>query len=204
MRCRLAAAFVLALAAPALAQDVPECTTTTTTTTTCKGSAAPLAAPAPEQPVQQAPQYPYPAPPQYAYPPPPSAYYPPAPMIPPLQLKSHVVERPRYGLIIAGTAIFAATYMINASIAYLASEGTLAIPVVGPIVYASGHQECCSSDDNRMLNFWMAMDAIVQAVGLTMTIVGALTHTRVTVFDKVAIVPTATSGAGGLAALGHF
>jgi hypothetical protein len=196
-RLPLAVALIVAApAAPALAQDVPECTTTTTTTTTCKGSAAPLAAPAPEQPEQ--PQYPYPQ----ALPPP-AAYYPP-PILPPMTMRT--VERPRTGLIVAGTVIFAATYLLNVSAAYLGGDGTgtLAIPIVGPAVYAGTHQSCCANDDNRALNFWMAVDTLVQAAGLTMAILGAVVKTKVRVFDRVAFAPAVTSGGGGLALAGRF
>jgi hypothetical protein len=197
--------IIAALAAAAQVAAAQECTTTTTTTTTCRGAAAPLAAPpVEEQPVAQ-PTYPqptYPQPtPQYA---PPPAYYVP-PLLPPVS--THTELRPRYGLLISGLVIFGADYMLNASIAYISGEGRLAVPVIGPILAGSdvtshGCTWDCAGD--RMLMALVVFDSLIQATGLILFIAGAVTKTKVTVYDKVAILPSAAPGGVGLAAVGHF
>ncbi|MSP61366.1 MAG: hypothetical protein EXR72_13675 [Myxococcales bacterium] len=205
------AALLTLLAASAHAQDAPpECTTTTTTTTTCRGSAAGLAAPGPEQ-AAPPPAYPsYPAYPQPTLQQPvmqPPVYQPHLYLQP---ARTHVEERPRYGLMITGLAVFGGSYLINAMIGYSASEWRFAVPVFGPLIFAGhetdryrGNCHSCDSGD-RFLWGMMVFDALVQATGVILFIVGAATKTRVTVFDNVAIVPGVTSGGAGLAALGRF
>jgi hypothetical protein len=202
------AAFLNLFAVTARAQNADaECTTTTTTTVTCKGSAAPLAVPAPEQP-----QAPVAAPPQApVYPYPRLDYEVPRLYMPPM--KSHVEEKPRYGLIIAGATIFGASWLLNVSIAYLAQEGTFAVPVIGPIIWGANNLNksqsgCgdCSIDNagDRMAMTMLVFDSLVQATGIALLIAGAVTRKKVTVWDNVALLPTAGPSGAGLAAMGTF
>ena len=70
-------------------------------------------------------EFAWPLTPQY-----PSVY---APYLPPQT--THVEERPRYGLLATGLALFGATWLLNAAVAYVGDEGRLAIPIVGPLLY---------------------------------------------------------------------
>jgi hypothetical protein len=207
------AGFLNLLAASAHAQ-IPEAEcSTTTTSVTCKGSAAPLAVPALEQPSPPSTQWaPLPAlpPPADAYPQP--GYELPRLYVPPM--KTHVEERARLELVVAGAAIFGGSYLLNAMAGYLSQEGTLAIPVLGPILF--GQKNISMSCDhcfdggagNRLGMVMLVFDSLVQAAGVTLLIAGAVTKKKVTVFDKdgqsVAVLPTAGSSSAGLVVSGTF
>lgn len=197
--CRNAIALLI-LAAPLAWADVPAvapapaaeeavCTTTTTTSVTCKGAAAPLAAPPRDEPAPY-PTTPAPAPtappPGYAaYIPPPVYYLPP--------MKTHVEERPRYGLIGAGLGIFGGIYIWNLTAAMIVGDWRPAVPVIGPfIIMADRHADG--------LQGLLLVDGLGQLAGAILTIAGAASRVKVTVYDKVAIVPTGA----GVAAFGRF
>jgi hypothetical protein len=201
MRPILTAALTLLLAAPAFAQE-PECTTTTTTTTTCKGAAAPLAAPGAEQPYPSYAGYPMPTPQPAAQPyyPPPVMPAPPVLYQPQLMMKSHVEEKPRTGLAIAGTAVFGGLWLMNAMIGYAAGEGRLAIPVIGPLLIANFNGD----SGNRSGAVLAMMDTLIQGAGVIMIFAGVMTKKKVTVYDRVAIAPAVLPGGAGLAAMGQF
>src|SRR2546430_143010 len=59
-------------------------------------------------------------------------YYVPQPYLPPMQ--SHVEERPRYGLVITGLAIFGGVYIWNLMAAMMADDWRPAIPIIGPFI----------------------------------------------------------------------
>jgi len=115
-----------------------------------------------------------------------------APWLEPVQ--SHVETRPRWGLVITGLALLGGTYLLNASIGYVADEGRLAIPIVGPLLYGEAH---------GALGL-MVVDSLLQATGAALAVAGAVARVRVTVFDRFALVPTVGPGGGGLAASGRF
>lgn len=203
---------------PDVAAPQPQCTTTTTTTTTCTGTAAPLAVPVAPGPIVQPPDVPipiYPAP-AYAWPPQPYPY--PYPMNlppPPPPRRARVELQPRYGLVIGGLSMFASVYLWNAAFAYMTREGTLAVPVVGPLLLMSDlnnrhNESCCYHDDaaDRLLNTILVVDSLVQATGATLFLVGMLTREKVTVWEKgnvkMTIVPTAGMGGGGVGMVGVF
>ncbi len=191
------AAFVNLLAVAARAQETtPECTTVTTTTVTCKGSAAPLAVPAAEPPAPARIAQPFPRLDDEV--PDARLYLPPQ--------RSHVEEQPRYGLLVTGLAIFGANYLMNLSVAYLGGETTFAIPVAGPVLWGSrsGNSDCSDCSSDRSMMGLLVFDSLVQAAGLAMALAGALTRSRVTVFDKVAFAPMAGPGGSGLAVMGSF
>ncbi len=193
MRTLLAALAAACIALPAAAQ---ECTTTTTSSTTCTGSVARLAAPPLDDSI---PGY---RPTPQIYTPPPAFYYP--PMAP---VTTHDELRPRYGLLAAGLAIFGGTYLLSASVAYVSDEGRLAIPFVGPIIYGAfeNHRRCasdCGLDGG--FTALMVFDTLAQTTGAVLLLAGAIGRKRVTVYDNLAIVPTASSSSAGVAAMGRF
>jgi hypothetical protein len=147
-------------------------------------------------PTNYAPPPGYPPP---GYPPPPS--YPPPPNMMPVTY--HEELRPRYGLMIGGLIMFGATYFPTALAGWVAGQGTLAIPVVGPIVYASLHVN--NSDfGGRFLTAVLVTDSLLQVAGVTMAIVGGVTKQRVRVRDRFVVAPLITGQQFGLAAAGRF
>lgn len=219
---RLAAAQEYApppAAAPPALPAQPQCTTTTTTTTTCTGTAAPLAVPGATGAIVQpmdvpGPMYPQPA---YAWPPPaqPAPYPYPMNLPPPPPLRqAHAEMRPRYGLMAGGLSMFGSVYLMNAAFAYMSKEGSLAIPIVGPLVLMGdlnnrNANRCCTDDfSNRMAGMLLVFDAVVQATGATMFLVGMLTKKKVMVYEKddvkMTLVPTAGAGGGGVGVVGVF
>jgi hypothetical protein len=182
----------LALARPAFAQEAPKCTTTTTTTTTCTGQFAPLAAPAPELPPPVVA-----APPVPVYTPAPLPVYNPMPLLPQPTLRYE--ERPRYGLFAAGLSVLAGVYFWNITAAVIVNDARPAIPIVGPLTML----------DNRngsVGNYFLVLDALVQAGGAAMMIVGLASKKKVAVYDqpKISFAPTATSSSAGFALSGRF
>jgi hypothetical protein len=178
----------------------------------------PSPAPYPPQPYppQPYPAQPYPAQP---YPPPaaPPVYYAPPPVWQAPAPSYHFELQPRWGLLSAGIVIFGVSWTSNAVAAYLADYGYLAIPIAGPIVVAKQYDDrycntpnSCSAatvSGNRMVVGVLVFDALIQAGGAAMVLVGALTKQRVRVMDRpprVAVLPTAQAGGAGVAAFGHF
>ena len=176
----LASPLAIAQQPPAMEPvDEPSCTTTTTTTTTttCKGAAAPLAAPPRDD--QPAPVAPAPMP-QPTYVPPPVYYQ------PWLPARTHVEERPRWGMIAAGLSVFLGVYVWNLTAALLANDWRPAIPVLGPFILLGER-------DLDGLQALLIFDGLAQLTGAILTIAGAASKVKVTVYDKVSFVP---SGAG--------
>jgi hypothetical protein len=175
---------------------------------------APSAAP-PEPNSQQPeppPGYSQPAYPPPAYPPPgyPTPTYAPTYVPPPAMRAPTVIryeERPLYGLMIAGACVFGVPYLINASVAWIAGEGALAIPIAGPLVEIGHCKQCTGSDaGGRTLIAFLVFDALVQGSGAAMLLVGALTHQRVAVREtaKLFMLPAPLPAGAGLAAFGRF
>jgi hypothetical protein len=200
----LVARSAAADAPPAAAPVVPECTTTTTVVTRCTGDAAPYAVPQPEPPppVATAPVY---APPPWIAPP---GYEPPPGYLPPRPRKSHVEQKARYGLAIAGASVFGGSYIMNAVFGgWMGGQTNLAIPVVGPLLEAHSYNSSIDSLD-RGFTVLMVFDALVQTTGAAMFIAGLASHHPVTVYDdeqvSLMVLPTAGPSFAGLAAVAHF
>ena len=141
----------------------------------------PLAAPAPPPPPQ-------PYPPAYYPPAPPYGGYPRGPARlryeegDPVPAGYHIVNRPRQGLVIAGTVVFAVSYGIALSVAMIDNfeDGTssLAIPIAGPwlMMYNRSQPNCDSQTGTgcveqsleTILRFYLALDGVAQAAGVTM------------------------------------
>jgi hypothetical protein len=89
------------------------------------------------------------------------------------------VERPRTGLIIAGAAVFGASYLTNVLIAYtdwsddedFDGTGPLLVPVVGPLLLLE--------EADEQLDTFLVLDTLVQTAGLTMLIVGLVSKRQV-------------------------
>jgi hypothetical protein len=166
--------------------------------------------PAPIPPMQQAqPQLP-PVPPPLVVPPPPPGYYQQAPLYyqyPQQQQRLfHEEVQPNYGLMVAGLVILGASWSINAASAYLANEGKLAVPVVGPFMETQNIYTGPGSEGNRFLVGLLVFDGLIETTGAIMVIAGAMTHHKVRVYDRprVSVVPTVGPGSTGLVAFGRF
>jgi hypothetical protein len=133
----------------------------------------------------------------------PLGYLPP-PMVP--MLKSHVEERPYYGLVAAGSGIFGGSWMLTSLAGLAAGAGKVAVPVVGPLIVAGELNSSCNGhcDTAHMATAYLVLDTLVQTAGLVMLIAGAATKHKVTIYDRVAIAPSVGAGGAGLAAFGRF
>jgi hypothetical protein len=136
---------------------------------------------------QQSPPPAY-APPYYPPPPPPYGGYPRGPArLPyadgdPIPPGYHVVHRARQGLVIAGTVVFFVSYGIALSVAMIDDfdhqTGWLALPVAGPwlMMYHRTRPQCDGQSGNgcveqgleTILRFYLALDGVAQAAGVTM------------------------------------
>jgi len=98
-------------------------------------------------------------------------FVPPAPAAGPVQMET--VERHRIGLIVAGAVTFGVSYYISALIAGIDYDedgefdgtGSLLIPVIGPLL-------TLSETDSEAVDLFLIGDAIAQAAGLAMLVVG--------------------------------
>jgi hypothetical protein len=171
------------------------------------------------QPPQQQPAGP-PAPQPPGYPPPAPGYgyaqpgypQPSYPVAQPLVIQPphvHYEMRPRYGLLVAGVLTFGIPWVMSALGGYAAGNGVIAIPVVGPLAFATsnGPNACnCGLDNSggRLEAAFFFFDTLVQTAGVAMALVGMLTKQRVAVTDRVAILPAPLPAGGGLSAVGRF
>jgi hypothetical protein len=139
------------------------------------------------EPMPGPPAPPPPYPPAYYAPPP--AYGPP---VGPARLRYeegdpippgyHVVHRARQGLVIAGTVVFAVSYGIALSVAMIDDfkdqTNWLAVPIAGPwlMMYNRTRPDCNDSTGSgcveegleTILRFYLAVDGVAQAAGVTM------------------------------------
>ncbi len=100
---------------------------------------------------------------------------------------ARIVTRPRLGLIITGASIFGSVWLLTAMAGTLVSssgsrdEGLwLALPVIGPFVYAAASDRVSSAGA-----FWLVFDGLVQGGALTMLVVGATNPGRYVAYDQV-------------------
>lgn len=178
-------------------------------------SPPPVAAPQPMQPYDEAgypppqPQYQPPPPsqpPQYQYYAPAQGYYVQPSYVQQPAPRYHLVEQPRYGLMVAGIVLLGTSWSINALTASLIGDWRLAVPVAGPLIYAPGIDTSNNDLGSRTAVTFLVLDALVETAGAVMIFAGALTHRHVRVQDqaKVTVVPTAGFASLGLAAFGRF
>jgi hypothetical protein len=106
------------------------------------------------------------------------------------------------GLMAAGLGVFAGTYTINAATAYAFGEGKLAIPVAGPVVYMATLDQHRGLD--RGMTALLAMDAMVQAGGVVLAVVGAATRRPARLPAGLRVGASASSGGGSVALGGTF
>ena len=188
------------------------------------------------QPYQPQPYQPQPYQPQPYQPQPyqPQPYYPPQPyrsptgatLVPAPRGQARYVNRPRVGLIIAGSVTLGASWLFSALAAsanvgpYYATDYSLGyastssavgdttalwplyIPVLGPwiemgFIHGSGAP---------LGGALLAFDGLVQAGGLAMLIAGAVTHTRVAVYSQssLQLSPLSVVGGSGILVSGRF
>ena len=196
----------------------------------------------PQQPYQPAPGQPYqqpyqPQPYQQPYQPQPyqpQPYYPPQPyrsptgatLVPAPRGQARYVNRPRVGLIIAGSVTLGASWLFSTLTAsanvgpYYATDYSLGyastssavgdttalwplyIPVLGPWIEMGFLHGSGAPLGGALLAF----DGLVQAGGLAMLIAGAVTHTRVAVYSQssLQLSPLSVVGGSGILVSGRF
>lgn len=125
---------------------------------------------------------------------------------PSLVVAPPVAERTNRGrnteLMVAGLAIFGASYSMNAMWAGISGDWRPAVPIAGPLVVAAQSYDG-KSVLSRGFTSLLVMDSAVQVGGLVMAIVGAVTHKQV-VARGVSIAPMASGSGAGLVIGGRF
>jgi hypothetical protein len=155
----------------------------------------------------------------------PSTYAPPAavPYAPAPSYQLRYEKRTRWGLLASGAIVFGVVWSLNLLGAYVSAEGSLAVPLVGPLLFATRHNQraaisCapsysdipamdCGRPDNtdRSLTGLLVIDALAQATGIALLLAGAISKRRVAVFELAPGVRMSLVPAGaGLAAVGTF
>jgi hypothetical protein len=161
---------------------------------------------------------PYPPPPPGYYWPPPVASEPPPPPPPyrdgdPIPPGYRLEESPRKGLVIAGSIVFGTFYgltLLGASESnFDDGTGYLAIPVLGPVLYAR-HTDCEGDTDyctDEVGDFFLTLDALGQATGAALFTLGMVFPKKRLVKDErfsVQIAPHASRSGAGAVAFGTF
>jgi hypothetical protein len=104
----------------------------------------------------------------------------------------------------AGLIIFSIPWTFTSIYGYVSNDGVLAVPVLGPVIWA-GQQHVDQSDvGGRMATMGLAFDTLLQAGGLAMAIAGAATKHKIRVRDRVTIAPAASPQGATLAVAGRF
>jgi hypothetical protein len=96
--------------------------------------------------------------------------------------------------------MFGGAWLLSAVPAGLTRDGYLAIPVAGPIVFAWQLGGFGRDPYSGVVTILLGLDSVVQLAGVTLAIVGAVTHRRVW-NPPVTLVPIAGRDRAG-AALG--
>jgi hypothetical protein len=132
------------------------------------------------------------------YAPPPAVVAPPPEPAP----KYHYFQktRPRWGMIGGGIGLFLNAWLTPAIAGGVIGYGKLAIPVAGPILFAT----------DRAWGAWPAfapyivVDVLAQATGLVIAAIGLFTTEKVYGYERISFAPTVTPTFAGLAASGRF
>jgi hypothetical protein len=130
----------------------------------------------------------------------------------------HVEERPRRGLIIAGSLLLGIPWAVGLSIAsgsnFSNRSGWLAVPALGPWItlaarrnecssYADGTARTCFDDGtNAATRTFLVLDGLMQTAGTVMLVVGLASKNKVITRDFVGSLhftpaPVGTHGYGG-------
>ncbi len=140
-------------------------------------------------------------PPVYVAPPPPPVYVvPPAPPLyiaPMAPRPMHYETRPRTGLMVGGLVLFGVFWLTDVSITYGLGHNPAwesLVPLIGPILQmrdglstnpnsltAPGYY---NESSEAVARTFLAFDFVMQAVGLTMAIIGATTSKQVRVYGE--------------------
>jgi hypothetical protein len=118
----------------------------------------------------------------------------------------HVSTHARTGLVVAGSIVFGIFYGFTAAGAGSSSDSDtnlLYVPVVGPILYGN----TLTSDYRSVSRFFLWIDALAQAGGATMLLVGLLVPKTELVrndIGEVHVQPMVGTNGGGLALSGSF
>ena len=117
----------------------------------------------------------------------------------------HVDTHPRTAFIIAGAVTFGTFYGLSAWGAAASRESSakaLYIPIAGPIIYGASFKGMFAG----LGMFVMLIDAIAQAGGTTMFIIGLQEKTELTRNDlaRVHVMPIVTNNQAGLGLFGVF
>jgi hypothetical protein len=122
-------------------------------------------------------------------------------------------EGPRRGLVIAGSITFGTLYgltLLGASESdFDDGTGLLAIPVIGPLLYAR-HTECPTEDtycDDDLGDAFLTIDAVGQATGAVLLAIGILNPKKELVRTEdfsFQVAPQARQKGGGFVAFGRF
>lgn len=120
----------------------------------------------------------------------------------PVEVITRYEDKPRYGLMISGGAVFGALWLLTAlPLTVSQRDAKLAIPIVGPFVMAA---KLDGTAPENVLKFWLAVDGLGQAAMLTMFIAGAMSKRRTPVYERMVLLPSAGPNGAGVTAAGRF
>ena len=188
-------------------------------------------------PAAQPAPYPYPPPYPYPYPPPPGYGYPPPPQQAPVKEAPRELkyvegqstpagyryeERPRQGLIIAGSLTLGIPYafgVLGASAAGFENQsGWLLVPAVGPFLTLALREGSCDEDTETsdqeaaecvgdvFLTMALVLDALAQTAGGVLLLLGVSSSKKVWVREDVSVrvAPTQVGSGWGFGAFATF
>jgi hypothetical protein len=151
-------------------------------------------APYPGQPSTAPP--PYGAPPNYAPPPPGYGYAPPPARLAYREGEArpgyHLEESPRKGLVISGAITFAVPYLLSVTAAISSTyspDKWLLVPVIGPLATIAARSNSCDVNSlcdsiEPVIRFYLALDFVAQATGVTLFALGFIFPKKELVNDQ--------------------
>jgi hypothetical protein len=89
--------------------------------------------------------------------------------------------------VVSGAVLLAFFYTLPLALAIRYEEGELALPVLGPLIDLRRCQECTASSVEQGVVAGLVLDAILQAAGASLLVVGLVRRRPV----QVSVVPTA-------------
>jgi hypothetical protein len=109
-------------------------------------------------------------------------------------------RRPDLRYVISGAVLFGVFYVIPLALAIRYEEPELAVPVLGPLIDLRRCRDCTGSPQGQGEVAGLVLDALLQAAGVSLFVVGMVRRKPL----KVTVAPSLSPTAPGLVVGGRF
>ena len=112
----------------------------------------------------------------------------------------HERRKPDLRYVVSGAVVFGFFYLIPLALAIRYEEGELAVPVLGPLIDLRRCRDCTESSIEQGVVAGLVLDALFQAAGASLFIVGMVRKRPA----RVTVAPSLSPSAPGLVVRGAF